>query len=390
MDKQLRRLFRNTAPICCSPNHEGRATKVVNTELFVEGAESIRLVDPRAEISRGFQLTFERCDRDSDKIQVQLQIDAQSEIARLLRVLQDRTGQQVVFNSCNGHDRLTLGESIASDEEARILSTIILFVSLDNKVPKVKCRTRNGTIFRRDEEVSKDLRVIAEYPELVQILKISYAADERGVGLAGVVEPAPASGYIIPLNYRVQVSAWVKVNLRQKSLSKEDLRFGNKNSCYPAIMPYYLGRNGKATADPAQARVFPTRKAALAVIAELGRHRAIRGVIRRMQSEHPDFPSDLGNWEIGLLSADQIPARSKTYRQILQRVRALKEKYSAQGKSVEWKKIGPDDPVIQHRTSKGNQFWSAKGKLATWDSRDATAAQVFLTLRSQHSLPFVR
>ena len=113
MDKQLRRLFRNTAPICCSPNHEGRATKVVKTELFVEGAESIRLVDPRAEISRGFQLTFERCDRDSDKIQVQLQIDAQSEIARLLRVLQDRTGQQVVFNSCNGHDWLTLGESIA-------------------------------------------------------------------------------------------------------------------------------------------------------------------------------------------------------------------------------------------------------------------------------------
>jgi len=154
MDKQLRRLFRNTAPICCSPNHEGRATKVVNTELFVEGAESIRLVDPRAEISRGFQLTFERCDRDSDKIQVQLQIDAQSEIARLLRVLQDRTGQQVVFNSCNGHDWLTLGESIASDEEARILSTIILFVSLDNKVPKVKCRTRNGTNFRGSRDAT--------------------------------------------------------------------------------------------------------------------------------------------------------------------------------------------------------------------------------------------
>lgn len=126
----------------------------MNTELFVEGAESIRLVDPRAEISRGFQLPFERCDRDNDKIQMQLQIDAQSEIARLLRVLQDRTGQQVVFNSCNGHDRLTLGESIASDEEARILSTIILFVSLDNKVPKVKCRTRNGTNFRGSRDAT--------------------------------------------------------------------------------------------------------------------------------------------------------------------------------------------------------------------------------------------
>ena len=85
---------------------------------------------------------------------MQLQIDAQSEIARLVRVLQDRTGQQVVFNSCNGHDWLTLGESIASDEEARILSTIILFVSLDNKVPKVKCRTRNGTNFRGSRDAT--------------------------------------------------------------------------------------------------------------------------------------------------------------------------------------------------------------------------------------------
>jgi hypothetical protein len=31
-----------------------------------------------------------------------------------------------------------------------------LFVSLDNKVPKVKCRTRNGTIFRGSRDATAD------------------------------------------------------------------------------------------------------------------------------------------------------------------------------------------------------------------------------------------
>jgi hypothetical protein len=362
----------------------------VNTELFVEGIETIRLVDPRAGISRGCKQIFERFDRNSDKFKEQLQTDAQAEVARLLRVLQNRTGQRVVFDSCNGHGWFTLGENLACDEEARFLSKIILFVALDNTVSKVERRTRNGITFRQEDEISKDIKVIADYPELVQILKISHAADGRKVGLAGVVEPAPASGYVISLNYSFQSRFTDKIVLRPQPLTKEVTRLGNKNSRYPPIMPYYLGHDGTITANPARAQVIPTRKVALAVIAKLGRRGVIEGVIRRMQAEHPDFPSDLGNWQIGLLNAAQIPARSKIYRQIFQKVCALREKAPAQGKNIEWKKIGPDDPVIRHHTSEGNQFWSAKGKLAMWSRRDATEARVFLTLRSQHSLPFVR